>query len=57
MLSATSISLHENNVHYGHSRPTFEIEVLSYEFHFEGYANFSLSVEELVHIQDVNLRI
>ena len=29
----------------------------SYEFHFEGLSNFSLSVEGLVQIQDVNPRI
>ena len=29
----------------------------SYEFHFEGLSNFSLSIEELVQIQDVNPRI
>jgi hypothetical protein len=29
----------------------------SYEFHFEGLSNFSTSVEELVQIQDINLRI
>ena len=29
----------------------------SYEFHFEGFSNFSPSVEGLVQIQDVNARI
>ena len=29
----------------------------SYEFHFEGLSNFSSSIEGLVQIQDVDLRI
>jgi hypothetical protein len=29
----------------------------SYEFHFEGFSNFSLSTQGLVRIQDINVRI